>query len=686
MKASVIVLLGLVMGSAALAADVPPNMALQSEVARGRRSEARASWWGFSAEDATAALQAAINSGARRLIVDKMDGPWIVRPLELADNQELFFEPGVVVLAKAGQFHGSSDALLSAAGRSNIRLIGPGATLRMRRADYDGPAYTHAEWRHVINLHGCRNVTIYGLSLEESGGDGIYLGAGRDGSTNRDIVIRDVVCDRNYRQGISVITAENLLIENCVLKNTAGTAPAAGIDFEPNDARERLVNCVMRNCRIADNQGLALHVYARQFDASTAPLSLRIENCVTTGRNQRSVSLITSCGPKGSVGGWIEVVRCRFEDAGGAGISIGSKSTRGPALRFTDCTLIDTPPQTGEPPPGLRPAKPRPKLVQPPILLSSYPDDAENIGGIDFGNLTIQERVQRPLMKFHDLAELRVVDLRGLITVVRDGRREVVQVDDALVQRLMPYDPVWGIARVPLEKVRLEPVAGGAVAAPDRPAVLQPQPPHRLREGATYLIYARPGETVSMKLLYQTVGRYEARPFTVEITGPDGRRVGQVSVPPAGSAEYAFQAEAVGVYRVHCNTHPHTLRMAACSHPLCIAGEGTVVHFLATAGEFYFLVPGGTRSFGVRVWGESEGERVTATICNPAGQAVWTRENIGTPQSFLCETASAADAVWKLKLARPTVAVFEDHFVELRGVPSLLALRPESLLRPRREE
>jgi len=31
------------------------------------------------------------------------------------------------------------------------------------------------------------------------------------------MVIRDVVCDRNYRQGISVISAENLLIERCVL-------------------------------------------------------------------------------------------------------------------------------------------------------------------------------------------------------------------------------------------------------------------------------------------------------------------------------------------------------------------------------------------------------------------------------------------------------------------------------------
>jgi hypothetical protein len=319
-----------------------------------------------------------------------MAGPWIVRPLELADDQELFFEPGIVVLAKAGEFHRSGDSLFSATGRKNIRLIGPGATLRMRRADYDSPAYTHAEWRHVLNFHSCRNVTICGLTLEESGGDGIYLGTGSKGTTNRDFVIRDVICDRNYRQGISVINAENLLIENCVLKNTAGTPPAAGIDFEPNSPQERLVNCVMRNCRIADNQGLALHIYAKVFDATTVPMSVRIENCVTTGRNQRSASLCTSCGPKGSVGGSIELIGCRFEDSGGAGITIGSKSARGPALRFTDCTLVDMPPQPDQPPPDLRPRKPRPRILLPPILLTSQPDDLENIGGIDFGNLTLR--------------------------------------------------------------------------------------------------------------------------------------------------------------------------------------------------------------------------------------------------------------------------------------------------------
>ena len=252
----VLVAISLISRGTGFAEQRPRDERAIRAVEEGTRTEARASWWGFCGEDATAALQAAIDSGARTVVVEKMPGPWIVTPIQLADNQKIVFEPGVVVEAKRGAFHGRTDSLFTAWNRTNIHLSGHGATLRMHRDDYDGPDYEKAEWRHVLSFRGCTDVTVEGLTLSESGGDGVYLGTGRNRQTNRNVILRDVVCDRNYRQGISVITAENLLIENCVLKNTAGTAPAAGIDFEPNHPWERLVNWVMRDGVIEDNQSL----------------------------------------------------------------------------------------------------------------------------------------------------------------------------------------------------------------------------------------------------------------------------------------------------------------------------------------------------------------------------------------------------------------------------------------------
>ena len=241
------------------------------------------------------------------MIVDNLGKPWIVDPITLASDQELFFEKGTEVLAKKGSFKGTSDSLFRAFLKKNITLTGYGATLRMRRSDYAGPPYKKGEWRHVLDLRSCSNVRIYGLTLAESGGDGIYLGTANGSVPNRDILIKAVVCDKNYRQGISVINAENLLIEDCVLSNTAGTAPAAGIDFEPNAAGERLTHCTLRRCVSQNNAGGGYFVAIPGLTAASSPVSLGFERCRSTGDQQAAVLVDTGNSPKKAVRGGIEL-------------------------------------------------------------------------------------------------------------------------------------------------------------------------------------------------------------------------------------------------------------------------------------------------------------------------------------------------------------------------------------------
>ncbi len=409
---------------------LPANQHAIEEVLAKRCKVARAAWWGFRPEESTQALQAAINSGAEKVIIEKMNSPWIVDRIKLAGNQELLFEKGVVVLAKKGAFHGGGDSLFSASHKSNIKLTGYGAphsVLQMRRDDYASKDYTKAEWRTILEFNSCTEVTISGLTLLESGGDGIYLGTSRASEPCKNIVIKDVICDRNYRQGISVINAENLLIENCVLKNTGGTSPRAGIDFEPNLAGERLVNCVMRNCLIENNEGYALQIYAPQFDGATVPMSMRFENCVTRGTNRGSVFITNSCGPKGPVRGTIDLVGCRFEDRGNAGVTVACNSVRGVKIRFADCTLAD--------------ASPKPS-ARVPIVFASRTGDLDDIGNVEFANFTIKETTDRPLMKFYNVSGRRIRDLSGCLTVERNGKPTKYVVNQELVDRLMPVKPV----------------------------------------------------------------------------------------------------------------------------------------------------------------------------------------------------------------------------------------------------
>jgi hypothetical protein len=68
-------------------------------------------------------LQRALDSGAYFVDVPPLPGglPWLVPPLCLRSNQTVRFQPGVVILAKQGLFHGVRDALLNAVQTVNTR-------------------------------------------------------------------------------------------------------------------------------------------------------------------------------------------------------------------------------------------------------------------------------------------------------------------------------------------------------------------------------------------------------------------------------------------------------------------------------------------------------------------------------------------------------------------------------------
>ena len=257
----------------------------------GARTDANAAWWPYVPEDATDAIQAAIDSGAKAVVIPYVGRPWIVRPIRLRGNLELTFEPGVVVLAKEGEFRGKGDSLFTASDATDITIRGYGATLRMRKKDYQNPPYEKAEWRMGLDFTGCERIRVEGLRIESTGGDGIYIGATKNKPYCKDVVIRDVTCHDNHRQGISVITAENLLIENCTLTGTGGTAPEAGIDFEPNNSNERLVNCVMRNCYVEGNAGDGILLYLRPLSKETQPVSIVVENCLIRGGGHAGIAV-----------------------------------------------------------------------------------------------------------------------------------------------------------------------------------------------------------------------------------------------------------------------------------------------------------------------------------------------------------------------------------------------------------
>lgn len=369
----------------------------------GTCDTASVAWWGFEPEDATTCIQSAIDSKASKLVVPYMGMPWIVRPVKLRSNLEICFEPGVVVLAKKDEFKGKGDSLFTAVNCENISLTGYGARLCMNKADYQSDAYEKAEWRMCLDIMGCSNIRIEGLSLEESGGDGIYLGATEKQPWCANVTIRDVVCLNHHRQGISVISAVNLLIENCTLTGTSGTAPKAGIDLEPNRDNEKMVNVVVRNCTMGENDGAGILVYLKPMRSTTEPVSILFENChVRSGRDQGiAVGAIGDDGPCG----WIEFRNCTVENTDNGGTYVYDKSATAAEVRFVNCKWNNVA--------TLR----RHQKHGAPILISLRRESiTKKHGGIVFEDCVVFDAYDRPALKTEeDQGEKGAVGIRGHI-------------------------------------------------------------------------------------------------------------------------------------------------------------------------------------------------------------------------------------------------------------------------------
>ena len=386
------------------------------EVLSGKRLVANAAWWGFDAEDSTDAIQSAIMSGAKRVVVPNMGRDWIVRPIEVRQSVELVFERGVQVAAKRGEFKGRGDCLLRARDVEDLVIRGYGASLRMQKEDYivgkvlfDSGSdrwfgqYEKAEWRSVLSIEGCSNVRIYGLTLRDSGGDGIYVAGSQSHPYSKKVRIRDVVCDNNYRQGISVISVDGLLVENSVFRNTWGTPPSSGVDLEPNRETEKMRNVIFKNCRFEDNYGEGIELYLSNLSDSSDEVSIRFENCYITSK--RGSGLRVSKIRRG-VKGSIDFVDCVVEATEGYGLKVQDKSPDGSTLNFSGCIFRDV-------------AK-NPQLMGQPTPIWIQISNAElspSIGDISFTDCIIEDEENRPPVLMEGPEETEMIDIRGEILV-----------------------------------------------------------------------------------------------------------------------------------------------------------------------------------------------------------------------------------------------------------------------------
>lgn len=110
-----------------------------------------ASCWGFDPSDSTEFLQAALDSGAHKVIIPPMcddsyancpvsqstgDHKWVTLPLQIRSDTVIVLQTGVQLWAKRWEYAGNGDSVLNMEFVSNIDIVGYGAIVRMWKQDY----------------------------------------------------------------------------------------------------------------------------------------------------------------------------------------------------------------------------------------------------------------------------------------------------------------------------------------------------------------------------------------------------------------------------------------------------------------------------------------------------------------------------------------------------------------------
>jgi len=75
-------------------------------------------------------------------------------------------------------------------------------------------------------------------------------------------------------------------------------------------------------------------------------------------------------------------------------------------------------------------------------------------------------------------------------------------------------------------------------------------------------------------------------------------------------------------------------------------------------------------------------ELVKVTVRDGVGRVVAERDNIALGQFAITRENEESDEIFSVKFERPSIGVLEDFFVQLQGIPPLLAPVKEALLKP----
>lgn len=223
-------------------------------------------------------------------------------------------------------------AIIKATNASNIAVVGRGVIRGERNAHLG----TTGEWGMGIDIRGCNGVVISDVEIYDCWGDGIYIGSTSTQNYCRDVVVERFKLQNNRRQGISLISAINLIIRDGFIADTNGTAPGDGIDIEPNNNLEFLQNILIENIKTENNMGSGIKFYTGFYKNSKNTINIVIKN--HTDKNSRHGLHLVDSIP--NVKGIIRVENAKWENDNDIPFYAQDWAAFGPRVELIDAEVV----------------------------------------------------------------------------------------------------------------------------------------------------------------------------------------------------------------------------------------------------------------------------------------------------------------------------------------------------------
>jgi len=288
-------------------------------------------------KDDTALIQKALNACSaqgKTLHIPAMKVPYRVGQLRIPSRARVTFAPGVVLQAVAG--FREFQRLINIVDARDVELSGAGATLRMNKAEYK-----RSEYRHCIYISGSTNVEINGLTCMDAGGDGLYISGSEKKPFSENVTISGVTVKGSARQGLTVISARNLLVRKSLFAYSSGVMPQSGIDIEPESSHDRLERIRIEENVTEANAGNGIRIGLNKLRATSAPISIAIRRHQDKAAGQNGLLATNETNNDAGVLGTVLIDRFSSENARLYGIAFSFWNASGPNAVVQDASILN---------------------------------------------------------------------------------------------------------------------------------------------------------------------------------------------------------------------------------------------------------------------------------------------------------------------------------------------------------